>query len=245
MKGLAWAGLGVVAGAACFWPAATLETAVQQRLPVGSTVVLSGSVWKGAGHIQSSGVTWPIDWQFMPSRLLAAQLAWQLDARPAGAVATLQVAVGSSGATLRTPVFDGGIRTLHPWFPALRLLGVQGRARLDTSNFELSPATPWHAEGEGRLALSELSLAAIGGSGLGNHEFALKATGDAVSVEVVKSDGTLKLEGKGRLSNQGEYSVQGSALPLASFDHESRSRLGRFATAQSDGRFRLDARGKW
>jgi hypothetical protein len=177
--------------------------------------------------------------------LLNAAFAWRVESKPNGAQASAQVSMGLGGLTVRAPTFDGEIRALHAWSPAMKLLGVQGRARVDAPDMELSPASPWRANGEARMTLSELSVAAIGGSTIGTHELAIKGGGDSLTFEVAKSDGTLKLEGQGRINNMGEYVVQGSALPLVSFDADSRARLARFATAQSDGRFRFDARGKW
>lgn len=245
MKRWAWLMVGLVLGAIAFWPAAFLEGIVQRALPAGASVALSGSIWNGQGQVQLAGTVWPFAWRFAPARLLAAQLTWQLYAKPAGALASTQISVGFSGLTMRAPQFDGEIRALHGLLPALKLAGVQGRAQLSAANLELTPATAWQVGGDGRLMLSELSVAAIGGSTLGTHEFSVRGGGESIAIEVIRSDGTLKLEGRGSVNNKGEYTVQGSALPLTSFDADARARLSRFATLQSDGRFRFDARGKW
>ncbi len=245
MRTLAWAALGLAAGAVAFWPAASLEGLAQRQLPAGSTVALTGTLWKGTGWVQTGGASWPLQWRLAPSRVVAGRLAWQLEARPTGARAAAEVSLGLGGWAVKGPRFDGEIRALHTWWPALRLLGVQGRARLDAEGMDLRPATPWRATGDARLTLSELSVAAIGGAVLGIHEFSLKGSGESLSFEVLKSEGTLKLEGRGRIANDGDYATQGSALPLASFDAESRARLARFASPQPDGRYRWDVRGKW
>ncbi|MBL8515123.1 MAG: type II secretion system protein N [Betaproteobacteria bacterium] len=245
MKKIAWMLAGLLLGGVAFWPAATLQGNAQRALPPGSSVALSGSVWNGQGQIQTGGSTWPFEWRFKPSRVFAAELAWDIDARPTGARASAQAVLGFGGWTVRAPAFEGEIHALHTWLPALKLMGVQGRAQWSAPELAIKPSTPWRVDGEGSLALSELSIAAIGGSALGTHELRVDGSGDAVTFEIVKSDGVLKVEGKGRISNGGEYSVQGSALPLASFDADARARLARYATVQTDGRFRFDARGKW
>ncbi|MBL8521858.1 MAG: type II secretion system protein N [Betaproteobacteria bacterium] len=245
MKRWIWIAAGLLAGVFAFWPAASFESRVRTALPPGSDVALTGSVWSGAGRIHIGGAAWPVSWQFQPGRLLQARAAWRIEARPAGAHGDVVISIGWGGAALDSPAFEGELRTLYAVLPGLKLMGVAGQVKLTGPDLRVTLDAPWRAQGVARLALRDVSVTTLGPAPLGQHEIELKGTGEEIAFEIARSDGLLKLDGKGTYNARGEYGFQGSALPLASFDADARARLARVATAQSDGRFRFDVRGTW
>lgn len=246
MKRLVLALTGLAVGAVVFWPAATFEDTARRALPPSAQVSLIGTVWNGRGVIGLNGSGYLVKWEFDSAGLPTLRLVWKVESVASPTMLRADVSVGFSGVEISNLGFSGDAARIADLVPLAKLAGAKGLMTLDSAeSLKLRPASPWQAEGQGTLVLQDLVIGTLSATPTGTHRIEVRGAGDTLAFEVRKSEGPITLEGKGALNNRNEFAFAGSALPLSTLEPEARARLARWASPQSDGRYRIEVKTKW
>jgi general secretion pathway protein N len=173
----------------------------------------SGTLWKGNARATLRTPQGPIqidrvEWRFHPSRLIAARLAFDVDATAKGIDAHARLERGIGTTELRNLEARGEAAALSLFAPLAATWQPEGPITVT------SPALAWDGvelRGEGRAEWRGAALALSQVRPLGSYRAELKGAGGAAKLTLTTLEGPLRLAGDGTLTREGRLAFSGEA----------------------------------
>jgi general secretion pathway protein N len=172
-----------------------------------------GTLWSGNARATLRTPQGPveldrIEWRFRPSRLIAARLAFDVDATAKGIDAHARLERGIGTMELRNLEARGEAAALALFAPLAATWQPEGPITVT------SPALAWDGvdlRGEGRAEWRGAALALSQVRPLGTYRAELKGAGGPAKVTLTTIEGPLRLSGDGTLTPQGRFAFSGEA----------------------------------
>jgi general secretion pathway protein N len=211
---LALAALGVAAYLV-FLAALMPASVVAERLRLDGVVLddVRGTAWKGSARAvvrlpQASLALDTLEWRFLPMRLMAGKLAFELHATAPGLDAHAQVARGFSGIEMRDLQARGEARALAPFAPLAATWQPQGTITVEAPSLVYDGR---ELRGEGRAEWRGAALSLSEVRPLGSYRALLSAPGGPAKITVTTIDGPLRVSGDGTLTLPSAFAFSGEA----------------------------------
>ena len=225
-------------------PAAAVIGLLQDRLPV-SVSNVSGTLWNGrAGTVDTRRdiVLRDVAWSFLPSHLLLARAAIDVDARLNSTPLTTRVAAGITGTvTLRDLNLQLDAADVEPLIklPIGKLSG-EFQARIDRARL-LQGSVP---RIDGTIVWNRATITVAETADLGDVSIQVSETDTSpLSASISNKGGHLAMNGSFTATYQGDYTLQPTLRPNNPASVNLVSSLAMFARKQPNGEFLLNNQG--
>ncbi len=205
----------------------------------------SGTLWSG----QSKARVFPrrgapvdvdaLSWTFLPSRLLAGRLAYDVKLAASGITGELEAARGLGGWQVRDLAVRGEATGLSVFAPILAALRPTGAITLAAARLD------WDGDALRGEALAEWRGASVGWSEvrpLGSYRANLHAAQGPAQVSVVTLDGPLRVTGQGTLTPPAGLTFSGEARPDAAQAKALEPLMALIGPRRSDGAHAIEWR---
>lgn len=201
---------------------------------------IDGTVWSGSAREASAHGVYlrNLHWKMQPLRLLLGQVAYYVEADPAGGFLETDVSVGLTGTVrLRNTRAALPLTALHG---ALRIDDIGGDISLQLSEARLSDG--WPEQLEGTVGISGLLVRALAPSPLGNFTAEFQSNDDDIVGSVEDVSGMLDVAGIVTLKPDRSYSLIGQVAATAEAPASLTQQLQYLGSANARGLrdFRLE-----
>ena len=214
MRAPAIAALGIAAYLvflAAMLPASFVAARIDPSVAEASDI--RGTAWKGSARVTLRTPQGPValdrvEWRWLPLRLAAARLAYDVNASAPGLAARARVERGFGSTELRDLEARGDAASLSALAPGLGPWQPQGAISVT------APALSWDRDelrGEGRAEWRSAALALSQVRPLGSYRAELKAAGGPARVTLSTLEGPLRLTGDGTFTPRGRLAFTGEA----------------------------------
>lgn len=215
MRAASLAALGIAAYAvvlAATVPASVLVARLHPRPEVELTDV-RGTIWRGSSHVRLRLPTGAVEldtvrWRFAPSQLLAARVAFDVDAAGRGLVAQGRLARGLAGFEARDVTARGDAAILALAAPLLGTWRPQGEVTV------AAPQLAWderELRGQARAEWRGAMLSLPDPRALGTYVAQLRGDGGPAKVTLTTTDGSVRLSGEGTFTPPSRFALRGEA----------------------------------
>jgi general secretion pathway protein N len=174
---------------------------------------VSGTIWHGGARALVRLPAGPLivetlQWSFLPSRLIAGRIAYDVKAGVKGLEAKMQVARGLAGYELRDLEAHGEAGALAAFAPLAAGARPEGPVSLTSDSLTWDGRElRGNARGEWRGATTAFSDV----KPVGTYRAELRGEGGPAKVVVTTLDGPLKISGEGTLTAPGRFAFSGEA----------------------------------
>ena len=214
----------------------------------------SGTIWTGRGRINiasdTSPVVIPIGWRFDPLSLLRLRVGFFVTANAPALAGTTHIGWRFGEVELRDTMIEMDARLLSMLHAAVALFAPSGKIRLTQSADErlnMRPASnekeAWRVDGSIGLTADQLALAGAFNTPASNYELKLLGDGAAINVTILRSSGSLKLEGAGTLLLAAPRRFTFSGFATVAGD--APAALKQLGPLMADGRQRIEINTAW
>jgi general secretion pathway protein N len=239
--GIAAYGVFLAATVPARFVAAMVQSETQGRMRMSDA---SGTLWRGSAKavVGSPGGTLALDrldWRFLPGRIAAGRIAFEMKAGSPGLEAGGEVGKSFSAWEVRDFDARGNVSLLAavlPWIAAWRP---------DGTALASSPSFSWNGrEARGELRIewrgAGLSLASV--RPLGTYRAEVRAEGGPARMKVTTVDGPLRVAGQGTLTLPSRFEFSGEARAEGADAKSLESLLDLMGVRRADGSRALDWR---
>jgi general secretion pathway protein N len=240
--GLAAYGVFLVATIPAAYVAAQVQSALPGRIEIADT---QGTLWRGKARVRiSPSRAIPVsldhvDWRFVPARLLAGEVAFQLQGGSNGWDGAMQLARGLSSWHVRGAKVEGdaaGLARLAPivgaWRPAGPIALAAPEIAIRGSEVSGTFEARWR---NAVIGLSDVRP-------LGSYRATWRADKGPGEIEVTTLQGPLRVTGKGTTGPHGRFAFRGEARADESAAKPLEPLLDLMGPRRPDGARALDLR---
>ena len=172
-----------------------------------------GTVWEGSAQAAFGppGAVLQLQslhWRWIPARLAAGRIAFQVDAAGPGLEGRLEVARGFADTSLRDVHARMQAASLSSVAPLLGPWQPEGTVTLD------APSIAWderNARGDARIEWRDAALALSNVRPLGTYRIEVHGEGGPATIAASTVDGALRISGRGTIAPSGAWSFSGEA----------------------------------
>ncbi|SEA86677.1 type II secretion system protein N [Alkalimonas amylolytica] len=204
---------------------------------------VQGTLWQGRIQVLSYQQLelHQLQWQLSPWRLLAGQLAVQLQAGDLAeqerAYLKGQLRYGFSGLQLQDTLVRYPVRDIAPMLRLPLPVGADGMLMLDIDHYQ--QGAPWCKTLNGQASWQQARLQPPTGWIDLQHIFASLACDNGELVLITDGQNPLGLDVTARLQAAGRFAVDGTLKPDASMPEEVHQAMQFVGSPDAEGRFRI------